>query len=81
MNKLAYLKYWLANQGYAEKAAVQSVISIQFEDEDSSGQFKNVPHAVWVEDGVYYANVDGGKMSIEGAVSYTHLTLPTILLV
>jgi len=68
MNKLTFYKHWLANQGYAEKAAVQSIISIQFEDEDSSGQFKNIPYAVWVEDGMYYTNIDGGKVSIEGDV-------------
>ena len=68
MTKLEFLKIWLANQGYAEKAAVQSVISIQFEDADSSGAFKQIPWAVWVEDGVYKSHIEGSDVIIDGAV-------------
>jgi len=68
MTKLEFLKIWLASQGYAEKAAVQSVISIQFEDEDSAGAFRKVPWAVWVEGGVYKCHIDGSDVTIDGKV-------------
>lgn len=69
MNKLDFLKIWLANQGYAEKAAVQSVISVQFEDEESSGEFKKVPWAVYVEGGKYNVLIDGIPNQIDGDIS------------
>lgn len=68
LSKLDFLKLWLANQGYAEKAAVQSIISIQFEDPDSSGAFKKIPWAVFVEDGKFHALIDGNATVIEGNV-------------
>ena len=68
MNRLDFLKIWLANQGYAEKAALQSVISIQFEDEESSGEFKKVPQAIFVEDGKFHSIIEGKQVTIEGKV-------------
>lgn len=68
MNKLDFLKIWLANKGYAEKAAIQSIISIQFEDEESSGEFKKVPQAVFVEDGKFHSIIEGTQVTIEGKV-------------
>ena len=68
MNKLDYLKLCFANDGYDEKAVLQSLITIQFEDEDSSGQFKKYPYAVFVEGGKFNVLVDGKSEVIEGDV-------------
>lgn len=69
MNKIEYLKYCFANKGYGLKAALQSIITIQFEDEDSSGAFKKVPYAIYVEDGKYHVLVDGNPVVVEGDIT------------
>lgn len=69
MTKLEYLKYWLEVKGYAAKAALQSFISIQLDDEDSAGAFKKIEHAVFIEDGKFHAFIDGKQVTIEGDVN------------
>lgn len=68
MNKLDYLRLFFDNRAYAEKAAIQAIISIQFDDEDSSGQFKKFPFAPFVENGQFNVMVDGSQHPIEGEV-------------
>lgn len=68
MTKLEFLKYCFDNKGYGLKAALQSMITIQFEDEDSSGAFKKIPFAVFVEGGKYHALVEGEQVVVEGDV-------------
>lgn len=68
MNKLEYLKLCFNNDGYDDKATLQSIITIQFEDEDSSGQFKKYPYAAFVEKGQFNVLVDGVAQPIEGEV-------------
>lgn len=68
MNKIDYLKWFFENDGYNEKAALQGIIAIQFEDEDSSGQFKKIPCAPFVENGQFNALIDGAVVGIEGSV-------------
>jgi len=69
MNKLDYLKHWFNDLGYTYKASVQSIISIQFEDEESSGLFKHVPGAVFVEGGKFHAMIDGKQVQLDGNVN------------
>lgn len=69
MNKLEYLKLFTEKQAYGEKAMLQSIIAIQFEDEDSSGQFKKYPYAAFVEGGQFNVLVDGSQIGIEGDVN------------
>lgn len=69
MNKIQYLKLVMDNQAYGEKAMLQSILTIQFEDEDSSGQFKKYPFAAFVENGQYNVMVDGSMVGIEGDVN------------
>jgi len=68
MNKLDYLKLWFNNLGYANKASVQSIISIQFEDEESAGAFKKIPWTVFVEKGKFHAIIDGNTVVLDGKV-------------
>lgn len=68
MTKLEYLKLFFNEKGYGSKAAIQSIISIQMEDEDSSGAFKKIPWAVFVEGGKYNVIVDGEQRTVEGDV-------------
>lgn len=82
MNRLEYLKYCFDHKGYGLKAALQSIITIQFEDEDSSGAFKKIPYAVFVEGGKYHVMRDGEAVVVEGNVKEplfdmdTKLSLP-----
>jgi hypothetical protein len=66
MNKIEFLKHCFDNKGYGLKAALQSMITIQFEDEDSSGAFKKIPYAVFVEGGKYHTLIDGESVVVEG---------------
>jgi hypothetical protein len=68
MKKVDFLKIWFANRWYAEKAAIQSIISIQFEGPDSSEQFKKVPGAVFVEKGKFQAIIDEQQVTLDGDV-------------
>jgi len=79
MKKLDYLKWFFDNDGYNEKAALQAIIAIQFEDEDSSGQFKKIPCAPFVEKGQFHALIDGGQVSIEGDVEEPMFYMDEIL--
>ena len=69
MNKLEYLKHFFDNEGYNDKASIQSIITIQFEHPDSSELFKKEPFAAYVENEVYHTLVDGQAVQIEGDVS------------
>lgn len=69
MTKLEYLKLFFSNQAYNEKAAIQAMIAIQFEDEDSSGQFKKFPYAVFVENNQFNVMVDGSQVVVDGDVN------------
>jgi hypothetical protein len=69
MNKIEFLKLWFNNLGYANKAAVQSIISIQFEDEESSGAFKKIPWTVFVEKGKFHAIIEGNTVVLDGDVN------------
>lgn len=66
MTKLEFLKHCFDNKGYGLKAALQSMITIQFEDEDSSGAFKKIPYAVFVEGGKYHTLVGDEVVVVEG---------------
>lgn len=68
MTKLEFLKWCFEHKGYGSKAMIQSIITIQFEDEDSSGQFKKIPYAVYVEGGKYWTLVDGVPVKVDGKV-------------
>lgn len=69
MNKLTFLKHWFNNDGYIEKAAIQSIISIQLDSPDSAAAFKEVPGGVFVEDGVFKTVIDGEVVKLDGDVS------------
>lgn len=79
MNKLDYLKYCFDHKGYGTKAVVQSIIAIQFEDPDSSGKFKEIPLAVWVEGGKFHTIMDGKTHVIEGDVKRPLFLMDTLL--
>lgn len=66
MKKLDYLKYCFQNEGYFNKGVLQGILAIQLEDEDSSGQFKKLPHAVFVEGGKFNVIIDGKTEEVEG---------------
>lgn len=68
MNKLDYLKLCFQNEGYNEKATLQAMIAIQFEDEESSGQFKKFPFAPFVENKQFNFLMEGSVIGIEGNV-------------
>jgi hypothetical protein len=82
MTKLEFLKRFFDNKGYGSKAAIQSLITIQLEDEDSSGAFKKIPFAVYIEGGKFFTLIDGAPEYIEGNVEapFSHMddrfTLP-----
>lgn len=63
MNKLEFLKVSFANKAYAEKAFCQSIISIQFNnDEPSRNIFTEVPYGVYVKDDTFtFINPETGK--------------------
>lgn len=69
MNKLTFLKHWFNNDGYVEKGAIQSMVSIQLDSEDSAGAFKNIPGAVFVEDGVFKTLINGEVIKLDGDVT------------
>lgn len=69
MNRLEFLKHCFDGKGYGLKAALQSMITIQFEDEDSSGAFKKIPYAVFVEGGKYHTLVGDEDVIVEGDVT------------
>jgi hypothetical protein len=79
MTKLEFLKWCFDNQGYGLKAMIQSIITIQFEDEDSSGQFKKVPYAVFVEGGKYWALVNDEPVVVDGDVTQSLFHMDDIL--
>lgn len=68
MTKLEFLKWCFDNKGYGLKAMIQSMITIQFEDEDSSGAFKKIPFAVYVEGGKYWTLVNDEPVQVDGDV-------------
>lgn len=68
MKKVDFLKIWFERKWYAEKAAIQSIISIQIEGPDSSEQFKKVPGAVFIEGGKFNAFVDEQQVVLEGKI-------------
>ena len=80
MNKIQFLKYCFDNQGYRLKAMLQSIITIQFEDEESSGLFKKVPYAVWVEGGKYHTLFEDKPVVVEGDVTQPLFRMDDILL-
>lgn len=79
MNKVDFLSYWFNNDGYIEKAAIQSVVTIQLEDPSSSEMFKaeadtqlkefGKATGVWVKDGKFFSYVNGEETHIQGDVS------------
>ena len=70
IDRVLYLKECFEHKAYAEKAFLISLISIQFEDEDSSGKFKKIPFAAFVEQNkYYYINSEGKQVQIEGNVN------------
>lgn len=66
MNKLEYLKHFIDNDGYDNKGSIQSLITIQFEDPDSSELFKQEPCAVYIEKGQHWTLIDGQPVRVEG---------------
>lgn len=68
MDKLSYLKYFFDTKGYGSKIALQSMIAIQFEDEDSSGAFKKHPDTLFVEGGKFHSFVNGELTVVDGDV-------------
>lgn len=54
MNKLDYLKMTFDKKAYDEKAFLQSILTIQLEDEESAGAFKKIPYALYLEGGKYW---------------------------
>ena len=66
MTKLEFIKHCFDHKGYGLKAALQSMITIQFEDEDSSGAFKKIPFSVFVEGNKYYTLIDDKPVLVEG---------------
>lgn len=69
MTVIDFLKYFFATKAYGLKVNIQSIIAIQFEDEDSAGMFKKYPGAVYVEGGKFKAIVDGVETIIDGNVN------------
>lgn len=69
MTKLEYFKLFFELKGYGLKAALQSIVTIQLEDPESSGLFKTVPNAVWVESGKFHTLITGKDEIVEGDVS------------
>lgn len=68
MTKLEFLKWCFDNIGYDDKGCLQGMITIQFEDDESSGQFKKLPFTPFVEKGSYHCLVEGSQIAIEGDV-------------
>ena len=54
MNKVDYLKMTFAEKAFNEKAFLQAMLSIQLEDPESSGLFKQIPKALYLEGGKYW---------------------------
>jgi hypothetical protein len=69
MTKLDYLKRWFNVRGYKRKAAIQSIITIQLEEPDSSGLFKEVTDSVFIEKGQFFTFIEGVLVALEGDVS------------
>lgn len=80
MNKLEFLKHWINSVGYATKASIQSVISIQLEGPNSADKFKAIAKeqakegpeegiVVWREGDVFKAILAGNEVTIEGDVN------------
>jgi len=77
ITKLEYLRHFFNNRGYEAKGAIQSIISIQFEDPESSGVFKTFDHAVWIEGGTFKTNIDGSTVDVEGNVDEAFSVMDT----
>lgn len=69
MNKLEFLKHLFNNELYIEKVVLQSIISIQLDDDTSAGAFKKIPGAVYVEEGQFKTVIKDEVVLIEGDVS------------
>lgn len=69
MKKIDFLKHWFGTRGFKKKAAVQSLITIQLEAEDSSGLFKTVPGSVYIEEGKFFSVIEGSPVELEGDVN------------
>lgn len=79
MTKLEFLKYCFDHKGYAEKACLQALTTIQFEDEESSALFKKVPYTPYVEGGKYWVLVDDKPVHLEGDVNKPPFHMDTLL--
>jgi hypothetical protein len=77
MLKIDFFKRWFEMKAYGSKAAVQSVIAIQLDDEDSAGAFKKIPGAVFVEKGKFHAMLDGEQVTLEGNVEEPFAVMDT----
>lgn len=66
MTKLEFLKHFFERRGFESKASIQSLITIQLEDEDSSGKFKEYEHALYIEGGKFWTILDGNPTVVEG---------------
>ena len=69
MTKLDFLKRFFDSKAYGNKAAVQSLIAIQLDDEESAGAFKKIPGAVYVENGKFFTLIEGIGNPIVGDVN------------
>lgn len=67
MTRLEFLKIFFNVKGYNLKSALQSMITIQLEDPESSGAFKEVPNAIWLADNKYHTAINGKEEIVEGS--------------
>lgn len=75
MSKYEFLKHWFNVKGYRFASAIQSLITIQLDDPDSSGMFKKVPNSVYIEDNQYKAVVNDQVVELGGDVKLPYVTM------
>lgn len=68
MSKLDFLKIWFERKWYAEKAAIQSIISIHTGEPYDEELFRLTDGTVWVDQASYYAIIDGEAHALEGNI-------------
>lgn len=79
MTLIEFLKYFFQNKSYSKKVNIQSIIAIQFEDEDSAGMFKKKPGAVFVEEGKFKTFIEDRETIIEGDPEFPLVYMDTVL--
>lgn len=79
VNKVEYLKHFITNEGYDSKGSLQSLITIQFEDPDSSELFKLEPFAAYIEKKKYWTLIDGQPVQLDGDVNEPFFYMDEIL--